>query len=353
MQCPACNSKLFTTTVNGIAVEMCTACSGIWFDRNELKDYLLASGREDHPGARTALPRFQNDTRKGFCPKCNRVVEPWPIGRSGVSVLKCRQCGGFFVTLEQLDSMELWFPRATPMESNDLCDRGPHDENRIVLFGESDSFVKSMAGVKEDENPVKNVPFATLGIIAVNVLVAVLVNCFPGLFQKLWLIPGDLWGNFGKYYSCLLTCMFVHGSAGHLLGNMYFLWVFGDNVEDRVGAITYVAYYLLMGLVSSIAYALVYHASGVPVLGSSGAISGLMGAYLYLYPKTKINIYYLVFRSLAFKATMPVWLFLGGWFVMQGVFLLLGTTGTAWVCHIAGFLFGLLAMMLIRRLDLL
>jgi membrane associated rhomboid family serine protease len=155
-------------------------------------------------------------------------------------------------------------------------------------------------------------------------------------------------------YLTLLTSMFMHGGIAHILGNMWFLWIFGDNIEDAVGHLRYVIFYLVCGLIASLAHVLVtvllYGADSlqamVPSLGASGAISGVLGAYLLLFPQRPVTA--IVFRILT---TVPAYVAIGVWFVFQlvsGLGMLGGrqSDGVAYAAHIGGFVAGLVLIKL-------
>ncbi len=148
-------------------------------------------------------------------------------------------------------------------------------------------------------------------------------------------------------YLAVLYSMFLHGSWLHLLGNMLFLWVFGNNIEDR-GRPTYVAFYLLAGLVATIAHVAVQPNSTVPVVGASGAIAGVMGAYLVLFPNVRIRSLIFLFFFVTFADLRAKWL-LGAWFVLQ--FFTNPAEGVAWVAHVGGFVFGVLAGLVWRAIS--
>jgi membrane associated rhomboid family serine protease len=142
----------------------------------------------------------------------------------------------------------------------------------------------------------------------------------------------------------LLYSMFLHGSLLHIGGNMLFLWIFGNNIEDRMGIAGYVGFYLLAGLVASAAHILVQPDSTIPVVGASGAIAGVMGAYLVLFPNVKIRSL-IIFFVVLFRDISAKWL-LGFWFVTQ--FFTNPNEGVAWVAHVGGFLFGALVALFLR-----
>jgi membrane associated rhomboid family serine protease len=220
------------------------------------------------------------------------------------------------------------------------------------------------------ENPTLRPPIVTMALIAANVLVWLLVQgagadlAVQRTVCELGLIPGELTGAvtpgttlpFGEGFQCvttpgrhaahLVTSMFLHGSWLHLLGNMWFLWLFGHNVEDAMSRPRFVAFYLSCGLVAAIAQVAAAPGSGVPIVGASGAISGVMGAYLILYPR--VRVYALV--PLGFFVTsiaLPAWTMLLYW---AGLQLLSGLAsggdsagaGVAFWAHVGGFVAGVI-----------
>ena len=140
----------------------------------------------------------------------------------------------------------------------------------------------------------------------------------------------------------LLSSMFLHGGFLHLGGNMLFLWIFGNNIEDRMGPAKYTAFYLLSGLVASAAHIAVQPDSTVPVIGASGAVAGVMGAYLVLFPRVQIRTLIFIF----IRDIRAMWL-LGFWFLMQ--FFTDPSQGVAWVAHVGGFVFGAIVALLFRQ----
>ena len=231
-----------------------------------------------------------------------------------------------------------------------------------------------------DENPLANVPYATIALIATNAVVWLFVQGAGDgqtLAQSLCLyglIPGDLLGNVNPGVSIalsetvgcrfdgvsnaktLLTSMFMHGGWFHLLGNMWFLWVFGDNVEDVMGPLRFVIFYLICGLAAAAAQIATDTQSLIPMVGASGAIGGVMGAYALLFPRAHVHT--LIF--LGFYITtiaVPAIFVLGYWFLLQLLQGLpaLGSTqgGVAFWAHIGGFVAGVALIHLFKRRDLL
>lgn len=209
----------------------------------------------------------------------------------------------------------------------------------------------------KDLNPRRSYPVVNTALILVNVGVFIYQLTLPPHAFKAFVlanatvparIPAALAGHASleMAFLPLLTSMFLHSGIAHIAGNMLFLWIFGDNVEDYFGHIPYLFFYLVCGISAGLLHILFNSHSTVPALGASGAISGVMGAYAFLYPRQQVLT--LVF---IFLIPLPAVLILGLWFVMQfleGVNALgAGASGgVAWWAHVGGFLVGLFITML-------
>lgn len=209
----------------------------------------------------------------------------------------------------------------------------------------------------KDDNPTRTTPWATYALLAANVLVFLWQiqlrtaggdQAYIDFVTRLGLMPANLltpsvWAQMSvPAPATLLTSMFVHGDLFHLLGNMLYLWVFADNVEDAMGSGRFVAFYLLCGLGAAGTQIALMPASTVPMVGASGAIAGVLGAYMLLYPRARILT--LVFLFIFIRVMyLPAVLLLGIWFVMQLVSAAGAEgVGVAWFAHIGGFVAGAL-----------
>jgi membrane associated rhomboid family serine protease len=228
-----------------------------------------------------------------------------------------------------------------------------------------------------DDNPTLATPIVTLLLIGVNVVSWVVVQGMgaePSLSRsvcELGLIPGEFLGLLPDGYTlpmspstaCVvggegslftpLTSMFLHGGWFHLIGNMWFLWVFGNNVEDSMGHARYLLFYIFCGLGAAAAQTLVNPASPIPMVGASGAISGVMGAYIVLYPRVRVHM--LVFLGIFItRIVVPAYLMLGYWFLLQliGGGLASGEGGVAFWAHAGGFVAGALLIHIFRDPEL-
>ena len=210
-------------------------------------------------------------------------------------------------------------------------------------------------------SPRRLFPGVNIALISLNVLVFLfelsLGPHLEGFLMAAAFVPARAWSGEGggvvpEMTSALLS-MFLHGGWGHLLGNMLFLWIFGDNVEDRLGHFRYLVFYLLCGYAATFAHAFFNAGSIMPAIGASGAISGVLGAYLFLYPRARIVTLVWLFLFVRF-IEIPALVFLPIWFLMQffsGVSSLgagdAAAGGVAWFAHIGGFISGPLLLLLL------
>ncbi len=223
-----------------------------------------------------------------------------------------------------------------------------------------------MFPISDDNSEIRITPYVTYGIIALNVLVYLLFQqinaneAFDGAFS---LVPrevttgtdlvgsidvkseaGKIIGQINHFtnpisvYFNFLSSMFMHGDVMHIGGNMLFLWIFGDNIENRIGHIRFSIFYLITGLIAALAHILTDTSSVIPMLGASGAISGVLGGYLLLFPNKQVKAIMFSFML----TTVPAFIALGAWIGLQLLQSYLGGGGgVAYMAHIGGFIAGL------------
>ena len=219
-----------------------------------------------------------------------------------------------------------------------------------------------------DHNPTEIFPIFTIVIGLLTVAAWILIQgaggqgALTGSVCMLGAVPADITGHVvgASEAVCdrasigiggMFTSMFLHGSWGHLIGNMWFLWVFGNNIEDSMGHLRFVGFYLLAGVAAAGAQVAMDPTSAVPMVGGSGAISGIMGAYLVLYPRARVQtfLFYIVIA-------LPAWVILIEWLVLQVLsgFGSLGAEGggIAFWAHVGGFVAGVIGVKLFQRPQL-
>lgn len=197
-----------------------------------------------------------------------------------------------------------------------------------------------------DHTPSERFPFVTIGLILANVWVFYLELSAidPGLFVRTWALTPSLVSMDPTSWIPFVSSQFLHGGFAHILFNMWYLWIFGDNIEGRFGHIHYVIFYILAGVAAALSQFVFSIGSDIPMLGASGAVAGVLGAYWALFPHHRIDTMMPGFYG---SATLPASIVLFFWFITQ---LFSGTAsvldgsytggGTAWFAHIGGFVFG-------------
>jgi membrane associated rhomboid family serine protease len=209
-----------------------------------------------------------------------------------------------------------------------------------------------------DHNPRTRFPAVTLLLIAANVVAFLYeLSLNPSEANRLVLVGGAIpyeivnWVDIAPrdllpLPGSIFTSMFLHGGWMHLIGNMWFLWIFGDNVEERLGTIRFVIFYFVVGVAGALAQAFALPGSRAPMIGASGAIAGVLGGYLMLFPRAKV-VTFVAIPLLWHVRDVPAWIFLGLWFL--GQFLIPGGSGVAWMAHVGGFIAGLGAVRLLAK----
>ncbi len=203
-----------------------------------------------------------------------------------------------------------------------------------------------------DHNPSRKTPYVTWSLMAVNIVVFALyiplLNdpvALSSFFAEWAMVPLEI--TQGEEYHTAFTSMFLHGGYMHLGGNMLFLWIFGDNVEDTLGHGWFLVFYILSGIGADVCHVFSDSMSPIPTVGASGAIAGVMGAYLLFFPKAKVD--FLMFIVVIIKLiTLPAFVVLLGWMAMQlfsGVSATTEGGGVAYWAHIGGFIVGILLVL--------
>jgi len=209
-----------------------------------------------------------------------------------------------------------------------------------------------------DENPTRNRPIATVALIVANVaawfyelahgvdLSVLDYGVIPqwmlrGISSGPILLPNHIHAELHQEVAwplTVFTAMFMHGSWLHIIGNMWFLWIFGDNLEDRMGPVRYVLFYLVCGVLAAGTQILATPGSVAPMVGASGAIAGVLGGYILLYPAARVRCLWVLVIFIT-TVRIPAFILLGLWFLSQ--FLTPASSGVAWEAHVGGFLAGL------------
>jgi membrane associated rhomboid family serine protease/Zn-finger nucleic acid-binding protein len=346
-------------------VDICSRCAGVWFDIGELRRYLHYLLETEPIRAKTPVLFEPPDAMSGWrvnsavdpgklCPDCHKPLIPFNYAYdSNIFLDKCPECEGIWAEESELLAVTKHL-KFHPAEKTLGLAVAEHTKYIANLEAITDAlniairipFIRILLPLK-DEKIVRNLsvnrrsfPWLTFSLITITSLLFLLqtflVLDYQAFFKQYGLVPVQLAKG---YWLPLFTSIFVHAGFFHLFGNLFFLWLFGDNVEERLGHFSFLLFYLVVGAVAGLIYALGNSQSSVPVVGASGAIAGVMGAYFVFFPEAEIR------TLLAWRVVrIPALFYLGGWFLIQifnTVFSSVsGVSGVAWLAHVAGFLLG-------------
>jgi membrane associated rhomboid family serine protease len=371
--CPKCRSSLSPKNYGDIEVDFCGGCGGVWFDDGELEatlDRIIAT--QDIPDAPIELEKditsvFAIDEEQRPCPACD--VEMLKVNYaydSNVILDKCPACGGIWADDGEVMRLAV-FRKGNPildrMGEAIAKEKGASLENNYnAISGRGTRRPFPGFGVNiilpiGDDQSCGRFPLVVASMVALNAAVflyQLLVMGSPEaektFYHSFGLVPSEALHSL-KGGTSFLTSMFLHAGTLHLLGNMLFLMIFGDNVEDRLGRWKFLGLYLLSGIAAGLAHALVHPSSNIPAVGASGAISGVMGAYFVLYPSAKIKTF--VYNTIV---DVPAFVYLGTWILLQAGSAWLAEDnplggGVAWLAHIGGFAAGIAAGVLVRAMP--
>ncbi len=367
MKCPVCSCRLRRVRSKNTIVDICSNCSGVWFDSGELQVFLrdLIKSQEISPvPTRLFKPREvevidQSATESRICPKCSFVMKTFNYAYdSNVFVDKCPECEGIWTDAGEVKQIARHLkedPHASVVaqdivkQQQSLNDLEEWADLGDKLSGRAGVWVWYMPKIiipLGDDNERTKFPVLTLSIIILCIATFLVqlfgVSDLDAFVNRFGFVPKNFW-SIG-----LITSMFLHGGFFHLLGNMYFLWIFGDNVEERFGNWGYLLFYLTAGIAACFSHTLFYMGSSVPMIGASGAISGIMGAYVIFYPKARLRLF-----CICRVVSIPACAYLTIWFLFQLLYGAISLSydavyGVAWLAHIGGFIFGILIAYFIK-----
>ena len=346
MLCPRCKEPLIATleqTPSGrIEIDRCASCHGVWFDGGELAALAQLGNSEAFAlhssilvGDAVTMPCPRHPETKmierQLAPSRTQAV-PMPGGTASLlSIDQCPTCHGLWFDGGELDQLahSLRDSRLAPFLADPAVMNGPSSAWRWLFM--------LMTGLPVEQwQPRLRRPLAVMTLLALCVLVFLwqLSDGRDMLVSQYALVPAHFVRG---GWQPLLLHMFMHGSLLHILGNMYFLWVFGDNVEDRLGPLRFLFLYFGAGLGAVLCHALLTDRPGIPVLGASGAVAGVMAAYVVLFPQARL-VSLIFFFTVHWKTRT----YLLVWLIYQLIGAGLGIPGIAWWAHVGGFAVGYL-----------
>lgn len=363
MLCPNCQKPLHYYNYHNIIVDICSSCGGLWFDTQELPAYMETFSKihEFPPLTLTEVTQKAQNIytlaeQNKNCPQCRLPMNKFNYAyNSNIFLDRCLHCQGIWADRNEITKL-VRFNQGHPLinklakamagEQKDFHQQLDTIETFAGLSSRVSLFLLFMPKIilpLTDDNPRAVFPWVTITLIGLNLavflsqLLFIPLQSWPVFYQEFGLIPARFMA--GEANSTLFTAIFLHGGLLHLLGNMLFLWLFGDNVEETFGAIRFLLFYLACGLVADFGHIYFNQTSTVPLIGASGAISGIMGAYLILFPKIKIKTLFF-FKMI----NIPAAVFFIGWLGLQffnsWLAHLTNHASIAWWAHIWGFVCG-------------
>ena len=364
--CPVCGKALVERRKEGESLRYCGECGGVWLARDafsRLTAFLSHDPRTpvlklDRSNTETTISRTERR-----CPDCGETMRQFNYaGDSGIFLDRCTRCDGIWADKAELKSVAIFRkgnPKLDRLGESVAEYAQSREQYRETARGERMGTGAWLAWYVyggyafvpiSDDEETSIVPWVTIGLIIVNVVIWLWSRTIgEGIYRVLGTTPADLWH--GKGLWTLITSGFMHGGPMHLVGNMLFLWIFGDNVEDRFGHRNFILFYIGALVASDLAHAAIHPTSTVPCVGASGAVSAIMGAYLILHPFASLKT--LIGMKIPAVIYLLVWV--GEQFVLWYFEAAVGRVSVAWAAHLGGFAFGILVIIAagrrVRRLE--
>ncbi|PIP83709.1 MAG: hypothetical protein CO113_04500 [Elusimicrobia bacterium CG_4_9_14_3_um_filter_62_55] len=358
-RCPVCDGALERLGLGGKVVMRCPPCGAMWYGPRIFKTCAEAIGARGDPGDSDWQPerivnRYQVlESATLLCPACGERMDKVPFyGKEAIVVDFCEGCDGHWAADKQLREAAKylrWNPQPdapepekdAPFEETGGLSEG--DRKAAFVVSMLNPFALSLRLPYKTDVPVERRPIVMLVISVLCIFAFLYMPRDPRetfYFLRFFAITPSIVLSGNNYHS-YLTHMFLHGGMLHLLGNLYFLAVFGRNVESGLGRRDFTMIYFVSGISAALIQVLLSRDSGVPMIGASGAISGVLGAYLSLYPDSSVTIWLRPKHIRKFSARF----YLGAWFGVQGLYYLHQawtgrSTGVAFAAHLGGFAAG-------------
>ncbi len=332
LKCPQCTKHLLQPLRNkDIELDACNRCGGLWFEKHSLDKILLPHTKDDKnsmysPSIIENLGAYKGHTTSN-CPDCHIPMNRYELAQgSGLDISVCAQCYGIWLEKEKIAHAKAFYEIPSVKTALEKKPTWQHWVFQFVLSLPVEFNIKS-----------RRFPVVVTTIIAINVLMMLLVIAqdSPETFtRRFGLVAGA--DKTLSWFLTLVSYQFLHGGLFHIVSNMYFLYILGDNVEDALGRIHYPMFYLTCGVVAGLTQTVFTSSSHVPVVGASGAVAGVMAAYMMIFRKAKLTFMFLFWQ----KKLSAKW-YCGIWILSNLTGLLFSNELVAWYAHLGGFVAGL------------
>jgi membrane associated rhomboid family serine protease len=372
LKCPECTALMIPFSCENAVIDKCPQCSGIWFDHREIGVFKQSLGKFDYSEFKLVVePSEPASYHISHCPRCkDQVLDEIAYSYNAkVKTSKCEKCQGLWLPFKQLVNL-MDMTRVGQLiqpHLRGLAEEIEKSRRNSAFYGQVKNFGDLLntkihpyrswqsVGLLPIILPLydtleRNIfPLVTVSLIFANLVIfysKTFAFSLPvSAFIDYALIPAHL--SEPAKWKTLFSHMFFHANNLHLIGNMFYLWLFGDNVEESLGTLRFVTLYLATGIIAAISYAFCFPSSDIPMIGASGAISGVLGSYLVLHPNATIRT--MVFFTIL---DIPAWFILTAWFALQVICSYIPLLSrVAWEAHIAGFIAGVLFTYLLKYLH--
>ena len=340
IKCPACNTPTLSTYhIGSWQLEKCRSCGGLWFDEPELTEYIETHANDPSKGFNLVDDATSLGKSTQHCHTCDIPMEQLLLIENHTVVIDtCNSCKSFWVEHQHIQHVK---------HSHDLRDALEEIHKGFSWYSWLFQIIMKMP-VEYNAKPHAT-PWITYTLILLNLLLFLPRFIDPAwgdwtMYQLTVLIP--IYDSAARFMASLITAQFVHGDLMHIIGNLYFLWIIGDNIEDALGKTKFILAYLITGTIGILAeagFALIEQRELV-LMGASAAVSGLFGMYIIWFRHAKLSVM-LVFYQFRLRA---YW-FLGIWVITNLYGLFSGGFGVAYVAHLGGFIAGLVFALLYQQ----
>lgn len=357
LHCPLESCGLLRHVEYGdVLLFVCNKCFGLWLPGDQLNK--ISSSKSSITINKEILSKHttsDKNQQKNICPNSHGSLKVAKFPTSKSLLLDwCQDCLGIWFDRGEMDAIAKTSANPKRSIQNDI-ETAYHDakEKEILQYQDSteppagSQLYQWLTGVTiEVYSPVARTPIITWTLIGLNCLFFMLQFIFmvqypeEKLFFQTWgMMPDKIMR--GESLWTIFSNIFLHANIFHLLGNMYFLWLAGDNVEDRIGPWKFLWLYIISGVTADFLHIAASPDWKIPVIGASGAISGLLGAYSRFFPRRKFFVRFFYFLWFNWLFRVPAYLYFGFWFVLQVVYEMMHIPGIAFAAHIGGFIAGL------------
>jgi len=325
--CPRCHIRSMNLiSYKNVEIDICNHCGGRWFEKGQLDKVILKAHPEYTFSIIESLGIYKGAS-ENYCPNCDIKLKIYSMTQeAGLQIGVCAECCGIWVEKEQFNEAKAFYEAPLAMKVIDKKTTWQHWLFQFFLCLPVEFNIKPKA-----------FPIVTTSLISINIIIMILLyiqESPENVIKMLGLVPAANKTFF--WFLTLLSYQFIHGSLFHLIGNMYFLYILGKSLEDVLGRLHYIAFYLICGIAAGLVQVLLTSSAGTPIIGASGAVAGVMAGYMVIFRKAKLTFMFIFWqKKLSASWYCLIWII----FNFIGAF---SNVHIAWYAHLGGFATGLI-----------